>query len=264
MLTLTLYLLTGACTGILAGLLGIGGAIIVVPVLVKLFTPQFPPDLVMHLAVGSSLAIMIFTTLSAAYAYYRRGLISFPLFYKFTPGLIVGAITGSFISRQIPSRGLAIFFGIFMLVVAVNLFFSKKFTVQRPLPGLVVLSSVAFLIGILSGILGVGGGTMMVPFFAYCQIEMHKVTGTSSLCGLSLALTGTLCFIITGWTASMSANLPTGTTGYIYWPAVISIASASLIFAPLGTRLAVLTSGRTLKRIFALLLVVTAYSLLRG
>ncbi len=262
MIEIMLYLLTGVFAGLLAGLLGVGGGLVVVPVLSLLFTPYFPAPLVMHVAVGTSFAIMIFTALSSAYAYHRRRLIFWPLFLRFVPGLLAGTVAGSVIARELSSQHLRFAFAIFIIFVAINMFFSKEVKSRRQLPNLFVLSFFAFLVGILSGFFGIGGGTMMVPFFVYCDIEMHKATGTSAACGFPLAVIGTLSMTITGWTTAIANHAPIGTIGYIYWPAAIIIAISSLLCAPLGTRLAVWLPSRILKCIFAVVLTLTAVNLL--
>lgn len=259
-----LFLITGAVTGTLAGLLGVGGGIIVVPILNSLFAAHFPSSLTMHMATGSSLAIMIFTSLSSTYAYQRRDLIDWTLFYRFTPGLLLGIAIGSVVSKHVSSHHLLVGFAIFMLIVAINMLFTKTVTAQRNLPGFLALSFYACLIGIFSGLFGIGGGSLMVPFFVYCQVEMHKAAGTSSLCGLPVAFAGTLLFILAGWAATSVDQVPSGTTGFVYWPAVILVAITSVIFAPLGTRLAVWLPAEKLKRVFATLLFITGLYLLKS
>lgn len=256
------YLIAGALAGTLAGMLGVGGGIIVVPILIYLYSKHFPADLVAHMAVGTSLAIMIFTALSSAYAYQRRGLIVWQLFYKFTPGLIIGVITGSIVGRLISSESLSIAFGIFMMLVAINMFFAGKPKAHRDFPGRLAMGVIGACVGTCSGFFGIGGGTMIVPFFTYCNLEMRKATGTSSLCGFPIALIGAVSLIITGWNVAIDHHMPFGTTGYVYWPAALMIAITTILFAPLGTRLAVWLPGKILKRIFAVVLFFTAINLL--
>lgn len=264
MLEYGLFLLTGALAGILAGLLGVGGGIIVVPVLDRVLPAHFPSDLSMHMAVGSSLAIMIFTSLSSGYAYFRRGLIVWPLFYKFLPGLLLGSVTGSFIAMYLSGDILRKAFGIFVIVVALYMFLSKQIRTGEKLPGFFKLSFVGFIVGIISGLFGIGGGIMIVPFFVYCSVEMLKATGTSSICAFPLAIVGTLSLIITGWTSDLSVPVPAGTTGYVYWPAVFFVSVTSILFAPIGTRIAVWLPKGVLKRMFSVLLVIIGINLMMG
>ncbi|HVY53330.1 MAG TPA: sulfite exporter TauE/SafE family protein [Gammaproteobacteria bacterium] len=257
-----LFLGVGVLAGILAGLLGLGGGIIVVPSLNILLASHFPSVLVMHMAVGTSLAVMVFTALSAAYAYHRRKLVLWPLFYKFIPGLLAGTITGSIVARHLSGHILSIAFGFFLLLVATNMLFSKKPSPHRELPQPLFLNIIAFLMGICSGFFGIGGGTMIVPFFVYCNVDIRKAAGTSALCGFPLALTGATTLIMTGWNTVASYSVPPGTTGYVYWPAAVLIASGSLLCAPLGTRIAVWLPSSVLKKVFSILLYLTAINLI--
>ena len=254
-----LYLLIGAITGISAGMLGVGGGIVVVPILVIIFTPVFPSNVLMHMAIGTSLAVMIFTAACSTYAYQRRGLVLWSLFYRFTPGMALGTITGSVIAMYLSSRSLQITFAIFLLVISLKMFDTKKTLAQRQLPKRLGLNIVAFCTGILSGFFGVGGGVLMVPFFVYCNVIMQNATATSAVCGLMLSIIGTISLVITGLHTLGTSSLPTGSTGFVYWPAVFPIAFTSILFAPVGTRIAVTLSPKVLQRVFAIALLVTTY-----
>lgn len=252
-----LYLITGALAGLLAGLLGIGGGIIAVPMLTFIFKYQhFSPDTLMHIAVGTSLAIMIFTSMSSAYAYQKKHLILWPLFYKFIPGLLLGTISGTFIAKYMTNEHLTIAFAIFIVVIAIHLLTEKLVKAKQDLPKAPILFIFAFIIGSFSGFFGIGGGSMMVPFFVYCNIEIHKATGTSSLCGLPVAIVGTVTAMVTGW------GSVEGITGYVYWPAALLVAITSLIAAPIGARVAIKLPSNVLKKVFAVMLILTAISLL--
>jgi uncharacterized membrane protein YfcA len=253
-----LYLLTGAIAGIFAGLLGVGGGIVVVPILNLLFSSIFPDYLLMHMAIGTSLAIMIFTAASSTYAYQRHGLIIWSLFLRFIPGMILGTITGTIIAMYLSSRTLQIAFAIFLLLVALKMFDTRKTPSNRQLPQFFGLTIAAFLTGILSGFFGIGGGTLMVPFFVYCSLIMQNATATSSACGFMLAIIGTISLIITGLPATSMPNIPYGTTGFVYWPAVLPIAITSVLFAPIGTQISVWVSPNALQYVFAVALIFTA------
>jgi uncharacterized membrane protein YfcA len=257
-----MYLITGAVAGLCAGLLGVGGGIVIVPILTLFFAGFFPADLLMHMAIGTSLAIMIFTAASSAYAYHCRGLVLWPLFLRFTPGMVLGTIVGSIIAMFLSSHSLSIAFAIFLLIIAVRMFIDRNVHSERQLPGWIGLTIAAFLTGILSGFFGIGGGVLMVPFFVYCNVVMQKATGTSAICGLVLAVIGTASLTLTGLPAVSTATVPAGTTGFVYWPAVLSIAITSVIFAPMGTRIAVWLSPDVLRRLFALVLVFIALYLM--
>lgn len=267
------YLLTGAFAGILSGLLGVGGGLIVVPALVFIFqySKLFEPNLIMHLAVGTSLAIMMFTSSSSARAYYKRNLISWPVFVRFMPGLCVGMICGGFIAKQLSSNILIILFAIFLVIISMRLFFEKKSNVvdipqkqysSEPALNTWLLLSAALFTGIVSAFFGIGGGPLMVPFFLYIGLNMYKSTGTSSICGLPIAIIGTITFTLTGWATITHLSVPEGTYGYIYWPAVGIISIISVLLAPIGTRIAVHTKPFILKRIMAAILILSAVNLL--
>lgn len=262
MTELILYLLTGIIAGLLSGLLGLGGGIVVVPILYLLFSPLFPQVLVMHMAIGTSLAIMIFTTASSAYAYQRHKLILWPLFFRFIPGMILGTLAGSIIAMHISSHSLRISFAIFLFIIAIKMFFTKKIEIKKELPNFFILSIAAFITGILSGFFGIGGGTLMVPFFVYCNVAMQRASGTSAACGFLLSIIGTISLIMTGLPVTTNATILAGTTGFVYWPAVLPVAIASVLFAPIGTKIAIKISGKMLQRCFAVILVLTAIYLI--
>jgi uncharacterized protein len=257
-----LFLLTGAIAGSLAGLLGVGGGFIVVPCLNAILRNHFPSPLVPHIAVGTSFAIMIFTASSAAFAYYRRRLIEWDLFYQFMPGAVIGTLIGSIVARYIPGQTLLTAFSIFLIAVAINMLFSHQPKASHASYSLIPVIIISVIPGLCSGFFGVGGGTLMVPFFISCKIEVRKAAGTASLCGLPLAIIGTFSLIISGW-ANGAIHTTTDTTGYIYWPAVLTVALASLFFAPIGTRIAVWLPPKTLKKIFAIVLIITAIHLIK-
>jgi len=284
-----LYLVMGALAGTLSGLLGVGGGIIVVPGLILLFQYShiFTDALIMHMAVGTSLAIMIFTTLSSAGAYYRRGFIIWPIFLRFIPGLCVGMIVGAMITKQLSSQLLITLFGIFLLVIALFLLFSKSdqetrhrnsrsnkiildknkltffFAIPRQLLKELLFVAAALLIGVCSTVFGIGGGLLMVPFFLYVGLTVRESSGTSSVCGIPIACIGTLILTLTGWSVTKNMTTPFGTLGFIYWPAAGMVSVTSILFAPIGTRLAVKLHPKTLKRILAGLLIINAINLLK-
>ncbi len=259
-----LYLFIGAIAGLCAGLLGVGGGIVVVPILAILFSAIFPSNLLMHMAIGTSLTIMMFTAASTTYAYQRHGLVKWQLFYRFTPGMVLGVITGAVFAMYLSSQFLQTAFAIFISLIALKMFDTRKTHAERQLPQFWGLSFAAFCTGILSGFFGVGGGVLMVPLFVYCNVPMRNATATSAVCGLMLSIIGTICLVLTGLHAVNGFSLPLGTTGFVYWPAVLPIAITSILFAPLGTRIAVSISPHLLQRIFAIALLVTAYYLLYG
>jgi len=248
------YLLAGACAGMLAGLLGIGGGLVIVPALLLLFARQgFAADSLMHYAVGSSLAVIIPTSIASLLAHHRRGGVHWPVVRLMVPGILPGALASAWLARQLSSNGLALVFGVFVFAVAIKLLLGTKPVAQRPLPGWPGLGVAGGIIGLVSGLLGIGGGSLTVPYLMWHQLDIRHAVGTSATLGLPIALAGTLGFIISGLDTPQQPGL---NTGFVYWPAVAAIVVASVPMAPLGVRLAHHLPRVTLQRVFALLLVV--------
>ena len=252
MTELIAYLLLGSVAGILAGLLGVGGGLIIVPVLAWLFTQaQMPPGFVMHLAIGTSLATIVFTSLSSVWAHHRRGAVLWAGVGRLTPGIVLGAAMGALLADKLPSETLRLVFGVFELAVAVQMGLNLRPDAHRLLPGRWGMGAVGTAIGLVSAVVGIGGGTLSVPFLQWCNVPMRQAVATSAACGLPIAVAGALGFALAGWS---SDGLPAWSSGYIYWPAFLGIVSASVLFAPLGARLAHLVPTLVLKRFFAIFL----------
>lgn len=257
-----LYLLLGAFAGTFAGLLGIGGGLIIVPTLIYLFRSQgFAPEVVVHLAVGTALATIVPTSLSSMLAHHRRGAVRWPVFWLLTPGIIIGVLLGAAIAGALPSRILRSFFGVFALAVATQLALNRTPSPHRQLPGRAGMFGAGSIIGAVSGIVGLGGGSLTVPFLVWCNVNAREAVATSAACGFPIAVFGTIGFVASGWEKS---GLPHLATGHVYWPAVIGVALASVLFAPLGARLAHTLPIKLLKRLFALFLAVISVKLLLG
>lgn len=255
------YLLLGAFAGLMAGLLGIGGGLVVVPGLVFIFqhTQTIPQSMLMHIAVGTSLAVMIITSLAAAKAHHQRDAILWGVVHKLWPGLITGTITGALVAAWIPTAELKICFSLFLFFVAAKLVMEKQLERSPSFPKPVFVVLICFVIGLISGLLGVGGGILVVPFMVYCGIPPRKIAGISNSCAFTIASIGTLCFIITGLheTSAVAYSL-----GYVYWPAVLLIGIASSLAAPLGTKLHYLLPTHQLKYGFIILITLTALKML--
>jgi hypothetical protein len=256
------YLILGALIGVIAGLFGVGGGLIIVPALSLLF-PRFgiTPEYAVHLAIGTSLGTIVMTSISAILAHHRRGAVRWDLVLKMTPGIIVGAGLGAMIAAVTSSTGLRSLFGIFEILIAVYLFFSPTPPPRQGRIGTPQLVTAGGIIGTVSSLLGIGGGTMTVPFLSWNRIRMQEAIATASACGLPIALAGSLGFIITGWN---QPGLPAWATGYIYWPALVGIISTSMLTAPLGARLAHALNAARLKKIFALFLLLLGLKMLAG
>ena len=254
------YLITGAVAGLLAGLLGVGGGLVIVPALAWLLAGYHMPDgHLMHLAVGSSLAAIIPTALSSLLAHQRRGSVRWPVVRAVLPGILAGALGGAWLARQVSSPGLALCFGLFEVLVALQLFFAVKPAAHRGLPGTSGMTVAGVIIGVVSALLGIGGGTLTTPFLLWNGIDIRHAVGTSATCGLPIALAGATGFAFSGQ-AVMAGHA--WTTGFIYWPAVAGIVVASVPLAPLGTRLAHHLPRRHLQRVFALFLLLVGLKML--
>ncbi len=253
---LLLYLLLGAFAGLMAGLLGVGGGLVIVPVLAFVFAQQGVAEpVIMHLAIGTSLATIVFTSLSSVHAHHRHGAVLWPVFWQLLPGIVMGALFGAWVADRLATTPLRIFFALFEFYVAVQLTLNIRPAPHRVLPGRAGLFGAGGMIGTVSSLVGIGGGTLTVPFLLWCNVAMRQAVGTSAACGLPIAVAGSLGFVIAGWDET---GLPSGSTGYVYWPAFAGIVAASILTAPLGARLAQVLPAATLKRIFAGLLVIFA------
>jgi len=249
---LLIYLGVGWFAGFVAGLLGVGGGLIIVPALVLSFRAQGMDGAVLaHVAVGTSLATIIITSTSSMIAHHRHGAVQWPVFWRLAPGLVAGSWFGAWLARMIPGAGLRTLFGIFELLVAVQLVTQWRARAHRQLPGVAGLAIVSGLIGTVSTLVGIGGGTMTVPFLNWCHVNLRKAVATSAACGLPIAMAGAFGFMVFGW---LDGRAPALATGYVYWPAFATIAAAGLVTAPLGARAAHRLPTEVLGKIFAALL----------
>jgi uncharacterized membrane protein YfcA len=248
-LLLTAYLLLGGFAGVMAGLLGVGGGLIIVPILAGLYQLQhFAPEHVMQLAVGTSLATIVFTSLSSSFAHHRRGAVNWPLMAQLSLGIVAGGWLGGVLAVWLGGLALAGLFGVFELLVAGQMAFGREPAAYRRAPGALRNGFAGAAIGAVSALLGIGGGTLTVPWLVWHNVEMRQAVATSAACGLPIALVGALGFLFVGLG---QVGLPAGSTGYIYWPAVAAISLASVLSAPQGARLAHRLEPRRLKKVFA-------------
>ena len=258
------YLMTGVVAGLMAGLLGIGGGVIVVPALAAIFlkVTTIPHDLYMKMAIGTSLAIMIVTLSTGVYVHHRKRSVHWEMVKAILPGLTVGVILGVVLVHYLSSKYLSVFFSIFLFLIGIRLLlqktnqslgvsgrtFSKRFLLRC-----------ATLIGVLSSILGAGGGTMWVPFFLYARLKIQEAIGTSVACGIVAASAATVCFVLSSFFSH--EPLPAWSTSYIYWPAFLGVASMSVLFSPMGAMLAHRLPTTLLRNIFAIFLMLIAVSM---
>ncbi len=254
------YLLLGAIAGFLAGIFGVGGGLILVPVLLFLFDLQhFPAEHVMLLALGTSMAAILFTSLSSLLAHHRHGAVNWRVVRNITPGILIGTAIGASLAASIPTRGLAIFFALFVYFVAAQILIDMRPHASRELPGAVGMTLAGMLTGCLSSMVSIGGGSIVVPFLVWCNISLRNAIGTSAAIGFPVAVGGTIGYVVTGMNISW---LPPHSLGYVYLPALVWIAIASMITAPLGARATHRMKTGMLRKLFALLLLVLATKLL--
>ncbi len=258
--SLIFFLLLGVVAGVLAGLLGVGGGLIIVPVLAWLLPASgVHQDIIMHVALGTSLATIIVTSTSSAWEHHRHQAVLWPVFWRLSPGIVIGAWLGAAIADQLASLWLQRIFGVFELLVAMQMFFGFGASAHRQLPGAMAMAGTGTVIGAVSAIVGIGGGTMTVPFLVWCNVNIRKAVATSAAVGLPIALAGSSGYILVG---IGDQRLSSWATGYVYWPAFLAIISTSLLFAPLGAKLAHRMPIPTLKKVFALLLLVLGVRML--
>ena len=256
------YLAVGAGTGILAGLFGIGGGLVLVPILVYCFTRQgIDPAIIMHLALGTSMATIVFTAVSSFWFHHRRGAVQWTVVRRIVLGILLGTFLGSCFAALMSTRFLKGFFVLFLYYVAVQMITGKKPKPSRHLPGRAGMFGVGNVIGVVSSLVGIGGGALSVPFMIWCNVPVHRAIGTSAAIGFPIAIAGTLGYIYNGL-AVVGAG--PRMFGYIYVPALAGIVVASVLTAPLGVRLAHRLPVDRLKRIFAVLLLVVATRMLFG
>ncbi len=257
-----IYAAVGAVAGVLAGLLGIGGGLVIVPMLVYTFSMQgFEGGLIMKLALGTSMGSIVFTAISSFMAHHRRGAVDWGTVKMITPGVLVGPYLGSLLAAFLPGAYLRTFFAVFLYLVATQMLLGRQPKATRQLPGRMAMAGAGGVIGIVSSLAGIGGGVLSVPFLVWHNVQAHRAIGTSAAIGFPIAIGGTFGYIVNGIHAS---GLPHLALGYIYLPALGGIVAASVLTAPLGVKLAHHLPVIKLKRIFAVLLYIVATRMLIG
>lgn len=251
-----LYMALGAFAGILAGLLGIGGGLVIVPMLTFMFTTQgLPQEYILHLALGTSLASILFTSVSSLRAHHKRGGVIWPVVGRITPGIITGTLFGAWVAARLSTTFLKGFFAVFLYYVAVQMLMGMKPKPSRQAPGNGGMFCAGNTIGLFSSLVGIGGGTLSVPFLVYCNTAMHTAIGTSAAIGFPIAVAGASGYLLNGLSAK---GLPEECVGFIHLTALSGIVLASVCTAPLGARLAHSLPVPKLKKIFACLLFILA------
>lgn len=254
------FLLLGSFVGFMAGLLGVGGGGIMVPALTALFMHQgVPAENVIHVALGTSMASIILTSISSLRAHNATGAVLWQVVKIMSPGIILGTFLATFIAVNASSFYLAIFFSLFMAFVSLQMFFNKKPTASRELAGGGGLLLGGAGIGAVSALVSTGGGSLTVPFLVWQNVDIKKAIGTSAAIGLPISIAGTAGYVINGWSATSLSNYA---LGFVYLPAVVFISITSFIAAPFGAKLAHRLPVATLKKLFALLLIILSIKML--
>ncbi len=254
------YLAIGALVGFLAGLLGIGGGMVMVPMLVFVFTAQgLPAEHMMHVALATAMATIVFTSIASVHAHHRHGAVDWAVARAMAPGIVAGALGTALIAGFVPTRPLALFFTGFMFYAAAQMFFEVKPKPTRQLPGAAGLFAAGAGIGGVSSVLAAGGAFLSIPFLAWCNVPLRRALGTAAANGFPIALAGTAGYVLHGLRV---AGLPEGSFGYVYAPALLLIVAASMPMAPLGARLAHRLPLRRLRVVFALVLLALALRML--
>lgn len=256
------YLGIGCLAGFAAGLLGIGGGVLLVPMLVLAFNAQgFPPVHVLHVALGTAMATIVFTSLSSVRAHHGFGAVDWHAAKAIAPGILVGAFVAALGAGLIPTRPLAVLFTSLLFYAATQMFFDMRPKRTRPLPGKPGLFLAGSIIGGVSSLLSAGGAFLSIPFLAWCGVPLRRAVGTAAAIGFPIAVAGSAGYIVQGLRAE---GLPDASFGYVYVPALVLIVATSMLCAPLGARLAHRLPVKRLRVAFAVFLYFMAAQMLRG
>ena len=254
------YIVAGAFVGILAGMLGIGGGMTLVPILAALFAAQaFTPDYIVHLSLGTAMASIVFTSASSVREHYRLGGVDLHIVKRMSPGLVTGSLLATLAAGWISQSQLALAFSIIVYAGATQMIINRKPAASRPLPSTFLLFSLGTLIGIVCGLVSAGGAFLTVPFMLWCGVPLRTAIGTAAAMGIPVAIVGSAGYIISGWRVE---GLPEDAVGFVALTALAGLVAGSVVTAPIGARLAHRLPVLALKRIFAVLLYVLATKML--
>ncbi len=246
------YLATGLFIGFFAGLLGIGGGMMMVPALAALFGAQgLAPEHIMHLALGTSMASVFFTGASSVREHHRLGSVDWNIFWRLGPAMAAGGFLPSLASGWLPQRALALAFAVVVYGASLQIYAGRKPGAGRRLPGTLGLSLAGLIIGLIAGLVSAGGAFLSMPFMLWCGVPIRRAIGTGAALGLPVAVVGSVGYVISGWGVSA---LPEGSWGFVLLPALVPVVIASMLVAPYGARLAHRLPVDMLRRIFAFLL----------
>ena len=254
------YFAAGALVGFLAGLLGIGGGMTLVPVLAAMFTAQqFVPEHTVHLALGTGMASIMFTSTASVRAHHSLGGVDWSLVRRMGPSMVIGTLLATALSGWVPQRALALAFAAVVYAGATQILIGRRPSASRPLPGTAALAAIGLLIGVICGLVSAGGAFMTVPFMLFCGVAMTTAIGTGAALGLPVAIVGSLGYVFSGWQV---AGLPSLALGFVYGPALAGLVAGSMLTAPAGARAAHRLPVAMLRRVFAGLLYALATKML--
>lgn len=256
------YLGIGGLVGFAAGLLGIGGGVVMVPLLVLVFADSgMPSEHLLHIALGTALAAMVFTSISSMRAHHRHGAVDWNIARAMSPGMLAGSFAAALVAGWIPTRPLAVMFTALVFYAATQILFDLKPSTTRELPGAAGLFAAGTVIGAVSSLVAAGGAFMTIPFLAWCKVSLRRAIGTAAANGFPIAVAGTAGYIVHGLSVS---GLPSPGLGYVYLPALALVVCTSMLAAPLGARLTHSLPIKRLRTVFALLLYGFAVRMLVG
>ena len=277
---LAVYLFVGLIAGFIAGLLGVGGGLILVPVLSWIYASQgFPAEYNIHMALATSLATIVLTSISSLRAHHGHGAVRWQIVRRIAPGIVLGTLAGAIAAAWLPDFGLRVFFTVFLFYAATQMLFGLapaarsrglnngsadvslhrnsvfKPKAHRQLPGWPGMTAAGSVIGLVSSWVGIGGGTLSVPFLSWCNVRFQEAIGTSAAIGFPIAVSGAIGYALSGQAVS---GLPEWSLGFVYLPALAAIAATSIVSAPWGARMTHQLPVARLKKIFAGLLYILA------
>jgi uncharacterized membrane protein YfcA len=254
------YLLLGAIAGFFSGLLGIGGGAALVPILALIFAAkQWPVENVVHLALGTCIATILFTSASSVRSHHQRKAVNWRVLGGIVPGILAGTFGGALLAGYLDARILSIAFTAVIYYLATLMLIDRKPASPRDMPGMLGLSGAGSVIGIIASLTATGGASFVVPYLVRRGLTVHHAIGTAAAVAWPIALAGTIGYVASG---IGRADLPEWSVGFVYLPALGWIVIASMLMAPVGARVAHRTPGRTLKRVFAIVLYLLATNML--
>lgn len=255
------YISLGLFTGFAAGLLGIGGGLIIAPILTSIYTSQgnFPAHEILHMALGTAMASIVFTSASSLHAHHQHQAVIWKIWTRMTPGILFGTLISTYFASLVSAKALGIFFTAFTVYVALQLTLNITPKPSKQIPGTAGMLTAGAVIGAISALVSVGGAALTIPFLNRCNVRLQHAIGTSAAIGFPVAIGGTLGYIINGWT---HPDLPPYSLGFVYLPTLGWMIPASMLAAPLGAKLTHRLPVETLRRAFACLIVVISARML--